>query len=139
MNSDVVMLELPVPLYAQLQKLATQEQTNPVEIITQLLATTFSSYDWLGKRSSTFDLPQDSCFVEESGILELLARQPSPAQVLAIRPSVKLQSRMSSLLWQSKQGELSPQDERELDRYLLLEHWVRQAKGYAYQQLANQT
>ncbi|MFM9264059.1 hypothetical protein [Tychonema sp. BBK16] len=43
-----------------------------------------------------------------------------------------LQARMSALLDRNKSGNLSRLEEVELDRYLLLEHWVRLAKAHAY-------
>jgi hypothetical protein len=41
---------------------------------------------------------------------------------------------VTALLDQSKAGALSPQEEKELERYLLVEHLVRLAKAYAYKQ-----
>ena len=64
-----------------------------------------------------------------------LASQPSPDQVLSIRPSPELQARLNELLEQSKRGALTRQDENELERHLLLEHIVRLAKAHAYRQL----
>src|SRR3990172_41321 len=75
-------------------------------------------------------------FKDETPITDLLPSQPTPKQVLAIRPSPELQARVSDLLYRSKQGELSRQEESDLDRYLLLEHIVRLATARAYQQLA---
>jgi len=59
---------------------------------------------------------------------------PSPEQVLNIRPSPELQTRVSELLHRSKKGQLSQQEEAELERYLMLEHLVRLAKAHAYKQ-----
>lgn len=78
---------------------------------------------------------QSDNFQQESEIVGLLARQPTPEQILAIRPSLEFQARMSDLLAQSKAGTLSRQDEAELERYLALEHLVRLAKAHAYEQL----
>jgi len=75
---------------------------------------------------------------DEDTIMDLLASQPAPEQVLAIRPSPELQARVSELLERSKRGELSRQDEAELERYLMLEHLVRLAKAHAYDRLAKQ-
>jgi hypothetical protein len=71
-------------------------------------------------------------YQDDSKIVELLASQPSPEVVLAIRPSPALQARMSELLVQNKYGTLTRSEEVELDRYMLLEHWVRLAKAHAY-------
>lgn len=73
---------------------------------------------------------QDDC-----QIVELLVSQPSPEVILAIRPTPGLQARMSELLDRHKLGILSRSEEVELDRYLLLEHWVRLAKAHAYKRL----
>lgn len=77
-------------------------------------------------------------FQDESAIIELLASQPSPEQVLSICPSPELQGRASELLHQNKEGDLSRGEEAELERYLTLEHLVRLAKAHAYKQLAAQ-
>ncbi len=76
-------------------------------------------------------------FQDENAIIELLISQPTPEQVLAIRPSPELQARVSELLYRKKRGELTQQEETELERYLVLEHLVRLAKAHAYKQLAN--
>lgn len=55
-----------------------------------------------------------------------------------IKPSPALQERVSELLATSKEGQLSHQEERELDRYMVLEHLVRLAKIHAYRHLAKQ-
>ncbi len=56
--------------------------------------------------------------------------------VLALRPSPELQERINNLLSQSKVGALSTEEQAELDRYEILEHLVRMAKGYTLQRLA---
>ncbi len=77
-------------------------------------------------------------FQDEMHIMELLTSQPTPEQVLAIRPSNELQSRVSELLARNKREELSTQEENELERHLMLEHLVRLAKAYAYKQIVGQ-
>lgn len=74
-------------------------------------------------------------YQEDRQIIEILASQPSPEAILAIRPTPALQSRMSELLEHNKSGSLSRTEEAELNRYLLLEHWIRLAKARAYRQL----
>jgi len=74
-------------------------------------------------------------FQDESGVLDVLAGQPSPDRVLALRPSPQLQARVSDLLTRSKAGDLSSREEAELERYLVVEHLVRLAKAYAYKSL----
>ncbi|MEZ4511593.1 MAG: hypothetical protein R3C62_06950 [Chloroflexota bacterium] len=72
---------------------------------------------------------------ELRGIVTLLASQPTPRQILNIWPSAALQDRLSNLLYQSKTGTISREQIGELERYLLLDHMVRLAKGQALQQL----
>ena len=78
---------------------------------------------------------QNSNFVDEKEIIALLASQPTPRQILAIRPSPEFQTRVSDLLAQSKAGTLSAKGEAELERYLTIEHLVRLAKAHAFEQL----
>lgn len=79
--------------------------------------------------------PETISYQDELQIVELLASQPSPEAILAIRPTPALQTRISDLLDRNKSGTLSRSEEVELDRYLLLEHWVRLAKAHAYKHL----
>ncbi len=53
-------------------------------------------------------------YQDDSQIIELLASQPTPEVVLAIRPSPVLQERMSELLAQNKSGSLTRSEEVEL-------------------------
>lgn len=73
--------------------------------------------------------------LDEDAILELLVSRPAPEQVLALRPSPKMQARVSDLLHKNKTDGLERQEEIELDRYFWIEHLVRLAKAHAYQQL----
>ncbi len=70
--------------------------------------------------------------------MALLASQPTPDQILAIRPSTEFQTHVSDLLAQSKAGTLAQKGEAELERYLTLEHLVRLAKAHAYGQIRQQ-
>ena len=76
---------------------------------------------------------------DEQSIIAVLISQPTPEQVLAIRPSPELQARARELQERSKQQNLTAQERAELDRALLLEHMVRLAKANAYQRLAKQS
>jgi 16S rRNA C1402 (ribose-2'-O) methylase RsmI len=53
-------------------------------------------------------------YQDDSQIIELLASQPSPEVIFAIRPSPTLQARMSELLAQNKSGTLTRSKEVEL-------------------------
>jgi len=80
--------------------------------------------------------PETITYQDDRQIVELLASQPTPEVILAIRPTPALQTRMSELLDRNKSSTLSRSEEVELDRYLLLEHWVRLAKAHAYKHLS---
>jgi hypothetical protein len=71
---------------------------------------------------------------DAAAILAALASQPTPEQVLALRPSGAMQARVSELLLRSKVDGLSRTEESELDRYLYLEHLVRLARTHALNQ-----
>ncbi|NJL02689.1 MAG: hypothetical protein HC910_19805 [Spirulinaceae cyanobacterium SM2_1_0] len=77
--------------------------------------------------------------LDEQAIVARLASQPSPEQILAIRPSPEFQARVSELLAQSKAGTLPARGEAELERYLTIEHLVRLAKIHALAQLQPQS
>src|SRR5690349_19537268 len=72
---------------------------------------------------------------DERTIIDVLTSQPTPEQVMALRPSPELQARVNALLERSKEGTLSDQEEGGLDPYFYLEHLVRMAKAKAYQHL----
>lgn len=74
-------------------------------------------------------------YQNELQIIELLASQPSPEAIIAIRPAPASQARTIELLDRHKSGTLSRSEEVELDRYLLLEHLVRLAKAHACKNL----
>jgi hypothetical protein len=112
-----ITIEVPDLLGEQLQQLGDRLPEALVRALEELNPTETSSYQ------------------DERQIVELLASQPSPEAVLAIRPTPALQARMSELLEQNKCGTLRRSAEVELDRYLLLEHWVRLAKAHAYKNL----
>jgi hypothetical protein len=75
-------------------------------------------------------------FEDETEILALLASRPAPEEILALRPSAALQARLSTLLDREQQQALTPEEQAELERFLLLEHLVRLAKAQAYKERA---
>lgn len=68
-------------------------------------------------------------------ILETLARLPAPDEILALRPSATLQTRINNLLEKNRTTGLLPDEEREWEQYEYLEHIVRVAKAKAAQKL----
>ena len=90
-----------------------------------------------GLRELSVEKPRQ--FKDEEDILSLLAQKPAPEQVIALRPTPEFQERVSELLQRNKADGLSQQEDAELNRYLMLEHFVRLAKAHAYQELASQS
>lgn len=83
-------------------------------------------------------LAEDAVVAEdERAIIAVLTSQPTPEQVLALRPSMELQAHVTELLERSKQGQLTASEAVDLERYLLLEHLVRVAKTQAYHRLSS--
>src|SRR2546426_9420601 len=68
-------------------------------------------------------------------VLEKLAQLPSPAEVLALRPSAELDARIRELLEKQRDKGLTPEEEAEWERYELVEHLVRIAKARAMTRL----
>lgn len=66
-----------------------------------------------------------------SEVLEKLASLPTPEEVLALRPSPALQTRIDELLEKNQSGGLSPDEQRAWGQYASVEHLVRLAKTRA--------
>jgi hypothetical protein len=71
-----------------------------------------------------------------NGLLEALARLPSPEEVLSLRPAAVLQERIEVLLDKNRAGGLSVEERREWERYEYIEHLIRLAKARAMQRQA---
>jgi hypothetical protein len=80
---------------------------------------------------------KDYHFVGLTEVLEALARLPTPEEVLDLHPSPALQARIEQLLEKNREQGLSPEEEREWQRYEYLEHMVRMAKAQARLRLKN--
>ncbi|MCC7507219.1 MAG: hypothetical protein IT259_18075 [Saprospiraceae bacterium] len=76
-----------------------------------------------------------SRFFEE--IVDFLTSTPSPAQVLAFKPSAALQNRAEELLQKSKDGSLTETEQKDLEYFLVIEHLMRMAKIRANQRILN--
>jgi len=68
-------------------------------------------------------------------VLEFLATAPTPAEILAFRPSPAIQTKVNRLLSRHKAGTLTPDEESELDQIGDLEHILMALKARARQQL----
>jgi hypothetical protein len=76
---------------------------------------------------------------DEQHVIEVLASQPTPEEILALHPTPALQERVSNLLRRNKHEGLTVEERAELDRYLVLEHLVRVAKARAFERLRHST
>lgn len=68
-------------------------------------------------------------------VLEKLAELPSPQEVLDLRPSPELDSRIRDLLYKSREEGLNENEQAEWQGYETVEHLVRMAKGRATNKL----
>ena len=74
-------------------------------------------------------------FAGASEVLEILASLPSPEEVMALRPSALLTTRVEEMLAINRDRGFNDLEQREWDRYEYLEHLVRMAKTSARQRL----
>ena len=65
-------------------------------------------------------------------IIDFIATGTSPDKVIAFRPSEKMQSKVSALLFKEKNSSLTPDEKKELDNYSVIEHLMRMAKAKAF-------
>ncbi len=68
-------------------------------------------------------------------VYEFLLSAPTPQDVIAFRPSAPTQSRINTLLERNKEGDLTSDQQAELDEFLRVEHFVRMLKIKAQQKL----
>jgi hypothetical protein len=78
-------------------------------------------------------------FAGLADVLEVLARLPSPDEVLALRPSAAVQQRIEVLLAKGANGGLSQVEQLEWRQYQYVEHLVRIAKAQASLRLAGKS
>ncbi len=62
-------------------------------------------------------------------ILNFLASNPTPQQIIDFRPTLEMQQRLRTLLARSQAGELTPLEQKELDEYERIEHLVIMLKA----------
>ena len=70
-------------------------------------------------------------FPGASALMEFLATLPTPDEILTLRPSEALQSRVSELLEKNRSTGMTSAEEEEWQEYEYLEHLVRMAKARA--------
>ncbi len=65
-------------------------------------------------------------------IIDFIAAGTTPQRVINFRLSETAQERLEDLVYKHKMGELTPEEKRELDHFLTLEHIMTLAKARAY-------
>ncbi len=62
-------------------------------------------------------------------IIDFLASEPTPEQIINFRPTPEMQERLSTLLNRSKGGKLTLTEQKELDEYERIEHLIVMLKA----------
>ena len=65
-------------------------------------------------------------------IIDFIAAGTTPKSVINFKLSVATQERLEDLVYRHKTGELTPEEKRELDHFLTLEHIMTLIKARAY-------
>jgi hypothetical protein len=68
-------------------------------------------------------------------IIDFIAAGTTPQSVVNFQLSDSVKVRLEELVYRHKMGELTPEDKRELDHFLTLEHIMRLAKAKAHKYL----
>jgi hypothetical protein len=71
-------------------------------------------------------------------IIEFVAAGATSADVASFKPSAKTRKRVMGLISKEKTTGLMPEEKRELDEYMQLEHLMRLAKARARQLLSRE-
>jgi hypothetical protein len=74
----------------------------------------------------------DTLFAE---IIDFLASTPTPEQIIAFKPSDQLEQRLTYLLTQRGREALTAEEQRELDEFLRMNHFMNMLKIRARQKL----
>ena len=68
-------------------------------------------------------------------VVELIASEPTAAQVIAFTPSEEAKNHFWDLVNREKNDQISPEEKSELDHYMQVEHIMRLAKARARMRL----
>lgn len=72
-----------------------------------------------------------------SEIMDLMVSSPTPEQIIAFKPSLELETRLTELLTKNKQDALTDDEREELDAFLQLNHFMNMLKIRARQKLTD--
>ena len=105
----------------------------PDDLVAKLSPDDLPTVIELGLRE--FNATSQPGFSGIADILELLASLPSPAEILALKPSEALQTQIDSLLDKNRTVGLTPAEEQLWQHYEYIEHLIRIAKAKALAKL----
>jgi len=71
-------------------------------------------------------------------IAQFLAYHPTPEQIIAFHPSPEVAERAYELIHTDRNGELSEEERKELESYLVIEYLMELIKLEAHRQLRQQ-
>ena len=71
-------------------------------------------------------------------IIDFIAAGTTPQSVIAFKLSSIAQDRLEDLVYRHKAGDLTPEEKRELDHFLTLEHIMTLAKARAYKYIKSE-
>lgn len=74
-------------------------------------------------------------FKGTSDVLEFLAGLPTPEEILNLRPSEQMQTRINELLDKNRAHGLTQDEQVEWEQYQYIEHLVRTAKAKAHMKM----
>jgi hypothetical protein len=71
-------------------------------------------------------------------IIDFIAGGTTPQSVIDFKLSNAAQERLDDLVYAHQTGELTPEEKKELDQFLTLEHIMRLAKARAYKYITTE-
>lgn len=74
----------------------------------------------------------------EQEVVELLSHRPAPEDIISFHFSQESADRFYALVDMEREHELTESEQRELDTYMYLEHFIRMMKIEAHRQLEQQ-
>jgi hypothetical protein len=69
-------------------------------------------------------------------IIDFIAAGTTPQSVINFKLSAAAQERLEDLVYRHQTGELTPEEKKELNHFLTLEHIMRLAKARAYKYIS---
>jgi hypothetical protein len=71
-------------------------------------------------------------------IIDFIASGTTPQSVIDFKISEEAQEYLEDLVYKHKAGELTPEEKKQLDDFLAIEHIIRLVKARAYKHISNE-